>query len=241
MTPLDGRMGGVGAVRLRRGSLLVTKLRTHRAAYFWPGLPQLWMRGSWAGLLVAVGFTALLNVLLWATLVFGEWLPLETQLIGYAVLSVIWLLARWQTRAERRANLAANDELDQSDGSTEGVPSERDGLFREAQGHYLRNDWVATEQLLLKLLKQESRDVESRLMLATLWRHQGRLAEAQRQLDRVARLEAAEPWKHEIAAERMALEIDENEQHQTEPVNDAPVERSEEESNASDDELRRAA
>ena len=41
--------------------------------------------------------------------------------------------------------------------------------------------------------------------------------------------------------ERMALEIDENEQHQTEPVNDAPVERSEEESNASDDELRRAA
>ena len=219
----------------------MTKLRTHQAAYFWPGLPQLWTRGSWAGLLVAVGFTALLNVLLWTTLVFSEWLPLETQLIGYAVLTVIWLLARWQTRAERRANLAADDEQTPSDGSTQDVPAKRDVLFREAQGHYLRNDWVATEQLLLKLLKQDARDVESRLMLATLWRHQGRLAEARRQLDRVARLEAAEEWEHEIAAERMALEINENEQQPTETVNDASVERSEEESNASDDEIRRAA
>lgn len=169
------------------------------------------MRGSWAGLLVAVGFTALANVLLLASLVFGEWIPLETQLVGYGALTVVWLLARWQTRAERRANLAVADEHDEADGSTtelsQGVPAERDVLFREAQGHYLRNDWVATEQLLLKLLKQDSRDVESRLMLATLWRHQGRGREARRQLDRLGRLEAAEPWQHEIAAERMAIEV----------------------------------
>ena len=51
---------------------------------------------------------------------------------------------------------------------TERPPAERDLMFREAQGHYLSNDWVATEQLLLKLLKQDARDVEGRLMLATL-------------------------------------------------------------------------
>lgn len=162
-------------------------------------------------MLVAVGFTALVNVLLLASLVFGEWIPLETQLIGYGALTVVWLLARWQTRAERRANLAVVDDAEQPDGSTtelsQGVPEQRDVLFREAQGHYLRNDWVATEQLLLKLLKQDSRDVESRLMLATLWRHQGRGREARRQLDRLSRLEAAEPWQHEIAAERMAIEM----------------------------------
>jgi len=78
-------------------------------------------------------------------------------------------------------------------------------LFREAQQRYLENDWVATEQLLLKLLKQDARDIESRLMLATLWRHQGRGEEALRQLNRLERLEAASIWKHEIEAERDAI------------------------------------
>ncbi len=219
--------------------------KIHKTAYFWPGLPQLWIRGSWAGLLVAVGFTALANVLLLATLVFSEWLALETRLIGYAVLAVVWLLARWQSRAQRLAfRLEATDATDATDEeewtdeeATERPPAERDLMFREAQGHYLSNDWVATEQVLLKLLKQDARDVESRLMLATLWRHQGRGAEALRQLDRLERLEAAENWQHEIAAERMAIENANNETNEEqEPEeansedpkrNNAPLERTE--------------
>ncbi len=113
-------------------------------------------------------------------------------------------------------------------------------MFREAQGHYLSNDWVATEQVLLKLLKQDARDAESRLMLATLWRHQGRSAEALRQLDRLERLEAAENWQHEIAAERLAIEIandnvandethDEINADEETQRSDAPLERTEEE------------
>jgi thioredoxin-like negative regulator of GroEL len=82
-----------------------------------------------------------------------------------------------------------------------------DQLFREAQTRYLENDWVAAEQLLLKLLKQDARDVEGRLMLATLWRHQGRREEALRQLDRLGRLEAADKWRDEIAAERRRLQL----------------------------------
>ncbi len=222
----------------------MTSRRINRLAYFWPGLPQLWIRGSWAGLLLAVGFTALVNVLLWATLVFSEWLTLQMQLSGYTALAVVWLLSRWQTKAERRANLAVADDQQPSDGATEGEPEQRDVWFREAQGHYLRNDWVATEQLLLQLLKQDARDVESRLMLATLWRHQGRVAEARRQLDRVARLEAAEKWHHEIAAERMALEVDDGENAETDAPTEALAERPEtdEASNArDDDQARRAA
>ena len=42
-------------------------------------------------------------------------------------------------------------------------------------------------------------------MLATLWRHQQRSAEALRQLDRLERLEAAAKWQHEITAERAAI------------------------------------
>jgi len=230
--------------------------KIHKTAYFWPGLPQLWNRGSWAGLLVAVGFTALANVLLLATLVFSEWLALETRLIGSAVLAVVWLLARWQSRTERlafRLNATeatdATDEQELSDEeASERPPAERDLFFREAQGHYLSDDWVATEQVLLKMLKQDARDVESRLMLATLWRHQGRGAEAVRQLDRIERLEAASNWQHEIAAERMAIDDANNEtahqetkeqEPETPQRSDAPPERTEPEEN--DDHRRQAA
>ncbi len=193
--------------------------RIQKAAYFWPGLPQLWIGGSWAGLLVAVGFTALANVLLLATLVFDAWLPSRMLLAGYSVLAVVWLAVRWQSRAERQALcLDVTEDEAMDDEATDQSPAERDLLFREAQGHYLSNDWVATEQVLLKLLKQDARDVESRLMLATLWRHQGRGAEALRQLDRLERLEAAETWQHEIAAERSA--IDEMNDEVNDEVND---------------------
>ena len=214
--------------------------KIHQLAYFWPGLPQLWMRGSWAGLLVAVGFTALANVLLLATLVFHEWLPQQTRLIGFAALAVVWLLSRWQTRAERRVCqlTEVETEFDEEGETVERPPAERDQMFREAQGHYLRNDWVATEQTLLKLLKQDARDIESRLMLATLWRHQGRTAEATRQLDRLARLEAATSWQHEIVAERAAIEAAQEED--VSAVSPKRTDTPNDEINR-EDELRRAA
>lgn len=182
-----------------------TPRQIHAAAYFWPGLPQLWTRGSWAGLAIAVGFTALGNVLLLATLVYTEWISGEHRLIGFGVLASVWLLA-WGHGHFVRRRLQADllgSEGDQAAGDSS--PLERDPVFREAQQCYLRSDWVATERLLLKLLKQDPRDVEGRLMLATLWRHQQRPAEALRQLERLSRLEAAEQWKHEIEAERQAI------------------------------------
>ncbi|MEM8943710.1 MAG: hypothetical protein AAGD11_00895 [Planctomycetota bacterium] len=168
---------------------------------------------------MAVGFTAVLNVLLLGSLVFSEWIPLRLQLGGYGALTAVWVLARWQSRAERRASMAGEAAENDTEAKTEILPAERDTLFREAQGYYLRNDWVATEQLLLKLVKQDGRDVESRLMLATLWRHQGRVAEAKRQLDRLARLEAASCWESEIAAERMAIAQSNDEPIAGEPAN----------------------
>lgn len=156
---------------------------------------------------MAVGFTALANTLLLASLVWREWLSGDALRIGYAALAVIWLTAWWLSRAQRREARAEST----TDGSTgpaeaEGRTSQADQMFREAQQRYLENDWIAAEQLLLKLLKQDARDVDARLMLATLWRHQGRREEALRQLDRLERLEAADKWRQEIAAERLRLQ-----------------------------------
>lgn len=153
---------------------------------------------------MAVGFTTLANVLLLATFVYRDWIDTDAISIGYGTLVTVWLFSWWQSRWER---IAATGDADDNSVSPAKAKRrrEQDLLFCEAQQKYLETDWVAAEQLLLKLLKQNARDVEGRLMLATLWRHQGRWQEAQRQLDRLERLEAADLWQREIAAERLQL------------------------------------
>jgi tetratricopeptide (TPR) repeat protein len=160
---------------------------------------------------VAVGFTALLNVLILATFVFGEWIPSEQVLGGYALVALAWFVGWWQSRRHVPNEVTVAEHGDEVAGAVSSrvtglavglVGQPREQLYREAQQVYLRGDWVATEQLLLKLLKLDDRDAEARLMLATLWRHQGRHREAVRQLDKLSRLEAADPWQYEIATER---------------------------------------
>ena len=184
---------------------MVPTRKLPRIAYFWPGLPQLWVRGSWVGLAVAVGFTALVNVLILATCVFSEWIPPEQLLGGYGLVALAGVNGWWQSRRHTSIELSSTENGDESATGASAVgltsqPSEE--LYREAQQVYLQGDWVAAEQLLLKLLKLNDRDAEARLMLATLWRHQGRHLEANRQLDKLSRLEAADPWQNEIAVER---------------------------------------
>jgi len=162
-------------------------------------------------LALAVGFTTLLNALLLATFVFSEWMSGTVRLAAGGVLLVTWLLAWWESRAGWQRQLAewTSSKADESRPDTAAKAESRspeDLCFREAQQKYLAGDWIVTEQLLLKRLKQDARDVESRLLLATLWRHQQRDQEALRQLDRLERLEAAQPWQHEIAAEREAIQ-----------------------------------
>ncbi len=172
---------------------------------------------------MAVGFTALANGLLLASLVFTEWLPSNVRWAGLATLATVWLLAWWQGRGERRRDTVNQLVGQLPEGSKPDQPvAQQDQWFQEAQQHYLRGDWVATEQLLLKLLKQDTRDIESRLMLATLWRHQGRGKEALRQLDRLERLESASKWKYEIRAEREAI-ADTVRQDESEPDNTANI------------------
>jgi len=177
--------------------------KSHRMAQLWPGLPHLWNQGSWVGLALAVGFTVLLNTLL-ATLVFREWMVDQVRWAACGALLVIWLLAWWENRTDGKA--------------------EDDGLFREAQQSYLAADWVTTEKLLLELLRKNSRDVEGRLMLATLWQHQGRKEEALGQLEKIQQLETAEKWQYEINALQKSLVSDVRNDEATDELPDEPTE-----------------
>ncbi len=148
---------------------------------------------------LAVGFTALVNVLAAATLVWTEWLAGNVRWAAVGTLAVVWLLSWVESRADWRRLLS---ELSLVEPVAADAAETANRWFREAQAQYLAGDWVSAEQALLKLLKQDSRDAEARLMLATLWRHEGRQDAAIEELDRLELLETAAPWKNEIAWER---------------------------------------
>ena len=161
--------------------------------YLWPGLPQIWMHGNWSGLVLALGAAGLLDVLL---LVSFGW----TELIGqnlrnslWAILVVAWIAAIvWSKKQCRRQAVVAS-------------PEREEDSFHQALDHYLKGDNYQAEQILEGLLRRNIRDLDARLMLATLLRRAGRLDEATRHLDTLVRFEGAEKWELEIQEERELL------------------------------------
>jgi hypothetical protein len=159
----------------------------------WPGLPQMWLHGSWSGLGVALGAAVLLDALLAVS--FG-W----TELIGSGVRSILWPISAaawiaavvWSRRECRRQAVVAS-------------PEREEDSFADALDHYLKGDNYQTEQILEGLLRRNVRDLDARLMLATLLRRAKRLDEATQHLDMLARFEGAEKWEQEIQAERDLL------------------------------------
>jgi len=157
--------------------------------FLWPGLPQLWYGGRWWGLALAVGSAVLLNVLLLATFVWVELLNPAFLRYAWLATGALWIGASatsaWFGRggAPRRASTA-------------------EAMFRQALHEYLKRSWFETERILGRLLESHPRDVEARLMLATLLRHTGRHQEASDQLAQLELLRDASKWAAEIAAEK---------------------------------------
>lgn len=162
------------------------------ATYLWPGLPQLWHRGQWSGLLLAVGFAALVNLLLACSFVWVE-------LLSGGQLVLAWLVAGgvWCVSATVSARSGVNRPLEE--------PPAAATMFRQAIGEYLQENWIEAEQTLGALLSDYPRDVEGRLLLATVLRRSERYAEARQELARVELLQDAAAWKREIADERSWL------------------------------------
>jgi tetratricopeptide (TPR) repeat protein len=167
--------------------------KTPWMTYLWPGLPQLWLDGSWSALALAITAAALLDVLLLSTLVWVEWFDRLAVHGGWLAAVGLWVGSAIMASRRRGAAVAVA-----SDGSNED-------LFRQAQGEYLLGDYFQAEATLVQLLGRNSRDAEGRLMLVTLLRRTKRYDEAEQQLNQLARLETAGYWQIEIAAERARL------------------------------------
>ena len=160
----------------------------------WPGLPQLWLRGEWSGLMLAGGFSALLNLAIVAT---WGW----TELLSPPLLGLAWggVVLFWTV-----STVAA---IVQMPGLLR-VPAiaVSEDLFRTAQGEYLKGNWFEAELALNRLLEHDPTDIEASLMLSTLLRRIGQADEAGQRLDHLASLEGSARWQLEIARERQFLQ-----------------------------------
>lgn len=176
------------------------------------------MRGSLAGLTLALAFSVLLNVLVLATLVWPAWLESRLKFACAGTAVALWLAALWETRGELRrlaaARLAAErlaserenaDEADTTATARTHTPP-NDSLLSEAQTSYLRGDWLTAERRLREAIRRDRDDFEARFWLVSVLRTAGRHRHADRLLRRVERLDAAVAWRHEIADERRRLD-----------------------------------
>ncbi|MCH8921922.1 MAG: tetratricopeptide repeat protein [Planctomycetes bacterium] len=172
------------------------------ALCIWPGLPQLWWRGSPWALGIAVGFAVLLNFVIVASFAWTEWAGPQAVTAGWIVLAATWVAGvvfSWRRGDHREIDHAQSNRSSHDKTSTQDT--EADDLFRQARDNYLSGNWYEAEETLVRLLQRSTNDVDARLMLATLMRHTGRYDDASGQLKQLQRLEAAGKWQLEIRRE----------------------------------------
>lgn len=162
--------------------------------YLWPGFFQLWLRGRWQGVLPALAFALLLNVALTATLIWPELLHKHLVFAVWVGVGCVWVVSILRVRREIPGFLADNS-------GRESMP----GLFIRAQAEYLRGNWFEAESLFQHLVDAGD-DIEASLMLATLYRRNGRIQEAKQKLRLLAQTPKARAWIFEIRREFELIE-----------------------------------
>jgi hypothetical protein len=160
----------------------------------WPGLTDLWLFGGWWGLAIACSFAWLANLAIVSSFVWTDWIGAWSRAGVWVLLAVCWTVSVVLSFRQLRGNQAVLAEGDVQD------------LFRRAQREYLHGNWVQAEQLLSQLTSLNAGDAGARLMLVSLLRRTGQLAEAAAQLRRLEASDAAAPWQGDIARERKFLE-----------------------------------
>ena len=159
------------------------------ATLLWPGMPWLWLRGSVAGLVLALAFAVVLDVAIVATWIWTELFETSLSLGLWAATAAIWLVGA----------------VSAVSAFPPPIPAARDAaadlLFVAARDAYLARDWLAAETKLRSLLVLSPLDAEAQLLLATLLRRVGRLQESREALEKLSRSDCGAPWESAIDRE----------------------------------------
>jgi len=159
----------------------------------WPGLPWLWLRGSMAGLVLALAFAVVLDVALLLSCVWTALVEWEMVLGLWVATAAIWIVATGSALSAFPSPLPV------------GRAAATEAQFVAARDAYLARDWLAAETLLRTLLRADPTDGEAQLLLATLLRRARRLPEATAAFEKLLRSDAGAPWKGTIHRELLRI------------------------------------
>jgi thioredoxin-like negative regulator of GroEL len=171
-------------------------------------MPWLWLRGSLAGLVLALAFGVAVDVALLTTWIWTELVDLPISIGLWTAVAAVWLVATVSAvSAFPPAIPTGRDEA-------------ADTLFVKARNAYLARDWLLAETQLRTLLDISPTDGEAQLLLGTLLRRAGRVAEAREALQKLSRSDSGAVWRSAIAREIDLMAADEVE---TVPVVEPPA------------------
>ena len=184
------------AVRPRnlKGRSFVSFLRS--LTLIWPGLPWAWLRGSWAGLILATAFGICLNLCIITAWIWTSFIDLEMTFGIWTATAIIWIVSTVSAVSSFPQPLVSyRDEV-------------TDNLFIDARDAYLAGDWLRAETKLQTILTLSPTDGEAQLLFGTLLRRVGRFVEAKKSLEKLARSDSGQPWQHAIRHELSLIKRD---------------------------------
>jgi hypothetical protein len=156
-------------------------------------LAQVYSEGNWSGLALALGVAGLLDAAILGSFGWTELFHPALRSALWVVFGVTWLVAGCFSTVWGKFSPSF------------GRGRDEDHDFCEALAYYLRGNWFEAECALADRLEACARDVDARLMLATLYRRTRRWREAEQQLDLLERCEGAVKWSLEVRRERRWL------------------------------------
>ena len=167
----------------------------------WPGLPGLWFRGQMSSLLVAIGFSILLNLALVSSFLWPWSLGETFPAVAWPMIFLIWGTSAWV------AYNGLTDVMSVPTSEKVADPERPDTLFNQAQREYLGGHWEEAESLLKRRIDHAPRDMEARLLLVTLLRHTRRLDQSRDQLSEMQRFDEALEWDFEMDREQQLIDL----------------------------------
>ncbi len=162
----------------------------------WPGLPWAWLRGSWAGLILATAFAICLNLCIITAWIWTSFIDLEMTFGIWTATAIIWIVSTVSAVSTFPQSLVSSrDEV-------------TDTLFIDARDAYLAGDWLRAETKLQTILTLSPTDGEAQLLFGTLLRRVGRFGEAKKSLEKLERSDSGQPWQHAIRHELSLIKRD---------------------------------
>ena len=174
-----------------KGSSFVSFLRS--LTLLWPGLPWAWLRGSWAGLVLAIAFAICLNLSIMTAWIWTDFIELEMTFGIWAATAIIWTVSSVSAISTFPQPL-----INYRDEVTEK-------LFIDARDAYLARDWLRAETKLQTILTLSPTDGEAQLLLGTLLRRVSRFQEAKKALETLTRSDTGKLWQHAIDRELLLI------------------------------------